>query len=192
MYLLIDNYDSFTHNLVHIFGECGRVVTVERNDQRTAEQIIFDKPRAIVISPGPGYPSTAGICLDLVKFSAERNIPIFGVCLGHQVIGETFGAEIIQNSEIVHGKTSIIGHCGSGIFKDCEKSFSVTRYHSLVINKQTIPNSLNITAWTDDGTIMGVRHKTKKIFGVQFHPESIASQEGKKIIRNFIEIVETV
>lgn len=190
MYILIDNYDSFTHNLFHLFGLCGQVPIVERNDKRAARIIIQERPKAVIISPGPGHPKSAGMCNDLVRGCAENNIPVLGVCLGHQVIGHTFGAKVVKNHEIMHGKTSPIEHSGSGIFSNCKNPLLVTRYHSLIVQKDTLPNFLRITANTKDGTIMGLEHKEKPIFGVQFHPESIASEQGKQLIANFIEIVE--
>ena len=190
MYLLIDNYDSFTHNLFHLFGECGKVPLVERNDVRSAKEIVKEKPKAVIISPGPGHPKSAGICTDLVKLCSEEDIPVLGVCLGHQIIGYAFGATVIRNHEIVHGKLSLITHKGDGVLKNCSKSFKVTRYHSLVLEEYSIPECLDITATTENGVIMGVQHKIHRIYGVQFHPESIASQEGKKIVNEFIRITE--
>ena len=190
MYLLIDNYDSFTHNLYHLFGECGRVPVVERNDVRPAKEIVKEKPKAVIISPGPGHPKSAGICIDLVKYCFDEDIPVLGVCLGHQIIGHAFGATVIRNHEIVHGKLSLITNMGNGVLKNCSKSFKVTRYHSLVLQENSIPECLDVTAKTESGVIMGVQHKTHKIYGVQFHPESIASQEGKKIVNEFIRITE--
>ena len=190
MYLLIDNYDSFTHNLYHLFGECGKVPLVERNDVRSAKEIVKEKPKAVIISPGPGHPKSAGICTDLVKLCSEEDIPVLGVCLGHQIIGYAFGATIIRNHEIVHGKLSLITHTGDGVLKNCSKPFKVTRYHSLVLEEYSIPECLDVTATTENGVIMGVQHKIHRIYGVQFHPESIASQEGKKIVNEFIRITE--
>ena len=190
MYLLIDNYDSFTHNLYHLFGECGKIPMVERNDVRSAKEIIKEKPKAVIISPGPGHPKSAGICTDLVKLCSEEDIPVLGVCLGHQIIGYAFGATIIRNHEIVHGKLSLITHTGTGVLKNCSKSFKVTRYHSLVLEEYSIPECLDVTATTENGVIMGIQHKIHRIYGVQFHPESIASQEGKKIVNEFIRITE--
>ena len=190
MYLLIDNYDSFTHNLYHLFGECGKVPLVERNDARSAKEMVKEKPKAVIISPGPGHPKSAGICTDLVKLCSEEDIPVLGVCLGHQIIGYAFGSTIIRNHEIVHGKLSLITHTGNGVLKNCSKSFKVTRYHSLVLEEHSIPECLDVTATTENGVIMGVQHKIHRIYGVQFHPESIASQEGKKIVNEFIRITE--
>ena len=191
MYLLIDNYDSFTHNLYHLFGACGKIPIVERNDVRSAKEMIRNKPKAVVISPGPGHPKSAGICTDLVKQCANEDIPVLGVCLGHQIIGHAFGACVVRNHEIVHGKLSEVTHTRSGIFKNCSESFRVTRYHSLVLQKNSIPECLNITAKTKSDVIMGIQHRSLRIFGVQFHPESIASEEGKKIITEFIKLAES-
>jgi anthranilate synthase/aminodeoxychorismate synthase-like glutamine amidotransferase len=184
---MIDNYDSFTYNLVQYFGELGVDLSVYRNDAITIDQIKKMDPEKIIISPGPGRPESAGISVDIIrKFSGK--IPILGVCLGHQAIGYTYGGKIIGAKQLMHGKTSLIHHKGKGIFKGVKNPFEATRYHSLVIEKQTLPQELEITAWTDDDEIMGVEHKTLPIWGVQFHPESILTHEGKDLLKNFIKL----
>lgn len=190
MLLMLDNYDSFTYNLVQYFGELGVDVQVHRNDKITVEEIAALNPDHIVISPGPCTPNEAGISLDVIKHFAGKK-PILGVCLGHQSIGQAFGCDIIHAGEIMHGKTSLIYHNNSGIFNGLANPFHATRYHSLVIDKQTIPDCFNITAWTqnDDGSvdeIMGIEHKTLAIQGVQFHPESILTEHGHALLKNFI------
>ena len=187
MILVIDNYDSFTYNLVQYLGELGVKQTVVRNDQITIEEIRKLKPEAIVISPGPCTPKEAGVSVDVVR-ELHKDIPILGVCLGHQAIGEAFGGNIVKASSVMHGKTSLIEHNGTGVFKSVASPFQGTRYHSLIIERATLPSSLDVTAWTDDGTIMGVQHKQYPVFGVQFHPESIATQHGKKILKNFLSM----
>lgn len=188
MLTLIDNYDSFTYNLVQYFGDLGQETHVYRNDQVTVEHVINEKPKGIIISPGPSDPDHAGICLDTIKAAAENNIPLFGVCLGHQSIGQAFGATIIQTSP-VHGKTSNVQHNNKSVFNGLESPIKVTRYHSLIIDPQTVPDDLEVTAETEDGIIMGVAHKTKPVHGVQFHPESIATDHGHKMLKNFIDIL---
>jgi anthranilate synthase component II len=187
MIILIDNYDSFTYNLVHYLGELGADVRVHRNDQITVSEVLAAKPEAIVISPGPGTPDSAGICLDLVT-KAAGSVPVFGVCLGHQCIGQAFGGKVVLAPEMMHGKLSAIRHRGKGVFRDLKDGFEATRYHSLMIERSSVPDSLEITAETDDGVIMGLQHKTLSLHGVQFHPESIASQHGHDILRNFLEL----
>lgn len=187
MIILIDNYDSFTYNLVHYLGELGADVQVHRNDQITVSEVLAAKPEAIVISPGPGTPDNAGICLDLVAKAAGK-VPIFGVCLGHQCIGQAFGGKIVLAPEMMHGKLSAIHHHGKGVFQGLEDGFEATRYHSLMVERASLPEPLEITAETDDGVIMGLQHKTLALHGVQFHPESIASQHGHDILRNFLEL----
>jgi anthranilate synthase component 2 len=187
MILLIDNYDSFTFNLVHFLGDLGARCEVVRNDQITVEEAIARAPEAIVLSPGPCTPNEAGICLDLIAAAAGR-IPLFGVCLGHQAIGQAFGGEVIRAAAPMHGKISPITHGGTDIFAGLPSPFNATRYHSLTIRPETLPDTLIATAHTEDGTIMGLRHRSLPIFGVQFHPESIASEHGHKILQNFLDI----
>ena len=189
MLVLIDNYDSFTYNLVHYFKEIGQEVVVYRNDQKKVEEILDLKPNFIVISPGPSKPSNAGICIDLVKeiVNKKKKIPILGVCLGHQVIAEAFGGKVIQSGKPIHGKVSKIFHKNSKLFSKISNPFNATRYHSLIIDKQELPNCLNITASTEDDTIMAVEHKKLYIFGVQFHPESISTDSGHQLLKNFLK-----
>jgi len=187
MLLVIDNYDSFTYNLVQYLGELGQDVRVYRNDKITLREIEALNPQRVVISPGPCRPREAGISVDLVKHFAGR-IPILGVCLGHQAIGYAFGGEIIHAKKLMHGKTSMIHHDGKTIYKKLPNPFEATRYHSLVIERESIPDELEISAETDDGEIMGVRHKEYIIEGVQFHPESILTKVGKDLLRNFLEL----
>lgn len=187
MILVIDNYDSFTYNLVQYLGELGATLTVVRNDQISVEDVRRMKPEKVVISPGPCTPKEAGVSVELIK-SLHREIPILGVCLGHQAIGEAFGGKVVKAPSIVHGKTSAIHHTGEGIFNGLPMPFTATRYHSLVVEKDTLPPELNVTAWTDDGVIMGVQHKTSKTYGVQFHPESIATRHGKELLKNFLSL----
>jgi anthranilate synthase component 2 len=188
MIVLIDNYDSFTYNLVQYLGELGVEQTVVRNDQITVEELQQMKPQAVVISPGPCTPKEAGISVELIR-RLHTSIPILGVCLGHQAIGEAFGGRVVKAAQVMHGKTSPIVHTGEGIFKNIESPFTATRYHSLVVDRHTLPSELHITAWTEDGTIMGLQHRTHPTFGVQFHPESIATQHGKKILKNFLSML---
>jgi anthranilate synthase component 2 len=187
MLLLIDNYDSFTYNLVHYLGELGADVTVQRNDALQVQDVIAMRPEVIVLSPGPCDPAQAGICLPLTRAAAEADIPLLGVCLGHQTIGEAFGGNVIRCHEIVHGKMGVMQHSGQGLFRGLPSPFLATRYHSLVVERDSLPDCLEVTAWLEDGTIMGLRHKTKMIEGVQFHPESIASEHGHQLLRNFLE-----
>lgn len=186
MLLMIDNYDSFTYNLVQYFGELGEDVRTFRNDEITIEQIEALKPDRICISPGPCTPAEAGICIPILQHFAGK-IPMLGVCLGHQAIGAAFGGKVIRAQQIMHGKTSEITHTGVGIFRGLPSPFTVIRYHSLAIERESLPDCLEITAWTDDGEIMGVRHKEFAIEGVQFHPESILSEHGHAILKNFLE-----
>lgn len=195
MILMIDNYDSFTFNLVQYLGELGTEVLVERNDQITIEQIEELAPERIMLSPGPCTPNEAGISLDVIQHFKGK-LPIFGVCLGHQSIGQIFGGDIVRADEIMHGKTSPIHHKGVGVFTDIPNPFQATRYHSLVIDKKTIPDCLEITAWTETVSgeideIMGVRHKELAIEGVQFHPESILSEYGHDMLRNFLNMKQS-
>ncbi len=190
MILMIDNYDSFTYNLVQYLGELGADVVVERNDQITLKEIEELAPERIMLSPGPCTPAEAGISLDVITHF-QGKLPIFGVCLGHQSIGQVFGGDIVRADEIMHGKTSTMYHKGIGIFKDIPNPFEATRYHSLVIDQNTLPDCLEITAWTENDNgeideIMGVRHKTLAIEGVQFHPESILSEHGHDMLKNFL------
>jgi len=186
MLLMIDNYDSFTYNLVQYLGELGQDVQVYRNDEIDLAKVASLKPDHIVISPGPCTPNEAGISVPLIKEFAGK-IPLLGVCLGHQSIGQAFGGHIIKAKTLMHGKTSLIHHKNIGVFKDLPNPYTATRYHSLVIEKETIPDCLEITAWTDDGEIMGVRHKTLRVEGVQFHPESILTEYGHELLDNFLK-----
>ena len=186
MLLMIDNYDSFTYNLVQYFAELGAEVVVHRNDEITLKQIEALQPQHIVVSPGPCTPNEAGISVPVIKQFAGR-IPILGVCLGHQSIGQAFGGRIIHAKQLMHGKTSAIHHHSTSVFRGLPNPFTATRYHSLVIERETFPDCLEITAWTDDGEIMGVRHKTLAVEGVQFHPESILTEYGHDMLKNFLE-----
>ena len=190
MITLIDNYDSFTFNLVQYLGDLGEQVRVHRNDEVTALHVMGEKPKAIVISPGPSDPDHAGICLELIERAAESNIPLLGVCLGHQAITQAFDGKVIRASRPMHGKVSNIKHKKTGIFKDIPSPYPVTRYHSLIAEKESFPESLKITAETEDGIIMALSHKTKPIHGVQFHPESIATEHGHALLKNFIERIK--
>lgn len=187
MILLIDNYDSFTYNLVHYFGELGADIEVHRNDTLSVDEALALKPEAIVLSPGPCDPDKAGICLELVK-RAAGDIPIFGVCLGHQTIGQVFGGKVIRAPLCMHGKMSRISHEGKGVFEGLSNEFAATRYHSLTLDPDQIPDCLEITARSEDGVIMGIQHKEMPIYGVQFHPESIASEHGHDILANFMKL----
>lgn len=189
MLLLIDNYDSFTYNLVHYLGELGAEVVVKRNDALNVQDAMAMRPSGIVLSPGPCDPSQAGICLAMTHAAADAGIPLFGVCLGHQTIGEAFGGKVIRHNEIVHGKMGRVKHNNTSVFKDIPQPFEATRYHSLIVERDSLPDSLEITAELDDGTIMGLAHKTKPIHGVQFHPESIASEHGHQLLKNFLDLV---
>ena len=186
MLLMIDNYDSFTYNLVQYLAEIGQEVKVVRNDKISIEEINKVNPQYIVISPGPCTPNEAGISLELIE-AFKGKIPILGVCLGHQSIGQAFGGKIIHAQTIMHGKTSKIFHNNKGVFRGIKDPFIATRYHSLVIEKQTLPNCFDITAWTDDNEIMGIKHKELAIEGVQFHPESILSEHGHDLLKNFLD-----
>ncbi|BAQ61706.1 anthranilate synthase [Geminocystis sp. NIES-3708] len=195
MILVIDNYDSFTYNLVQYLGELStefpvaEQIKVYRNDEITVKDIINLNPNGIVISPGPGNPDSAGICLELVQ-KLGQNYPILGVCLGHQTIGQAYGGKVVSAPTLMHGKTSPINHSNIGVFKDIKNPFAATRYHSLVIDKNTIPSILEVTAWTDDGIIMGVKHKEYPfVEGVQFHPESILTDSGLQLLHNFLEYI---
>jgi anthranilate synthase component 2 len=186
MLLMIDNYDSFTYNIVQYFGELGEDVHTVRNDEITLDQIADMNPDRICISPGPKSPKDAGVSVDVLK-EFKGKLPILGVCLGHQAIGEAFGGNIIRARQVMHGKTSKIAHTGEGVFKGLPSPFTVIRYHSLAIERASLPACLEVTAWTDDGEIMGVRHKEFDIEGVQFHPESILSEHGHAMLKNFLE-----
>lgn len=186
MLLMIDNYDSFTYNLVQYFAELGEEVVVYRNDEITLDKITELKPQRIVISPGPCTPNEAGVSLSVIdQFSGD--IPVLGVCLGHQSIGQAFGGKVVHAKQLMHGKTSLIYHSNQGVFRNLPNPFVATRYHSLVVERATLPDCLEITAWTEDGEIMGLRHKTRAIEGVQFHPESILSEHGHDMLENFLK-----
>ncbi len=187
MLILIDNYDSFTYNLVHFLGELGAESEVIRNDKISADEVLKKKPQAIVLSPGPCTPNEAGVCLDLIA-KAAPNVPLLGVCLGHQAIGQVYGGKVIRAPVPMHGKLSTIRHTGKGVFKGLPERFEVTRYHSLIVERSSLPESLEITSETSDGLIMGLQHKTHPVHGVQFHPESIASEQGHALLANFLEI----
>jgi anthranilate synthase component II len=191
MLLLIDNYDSFTYNLVHYLGELGADVKVVRNDALSVQDALGLKPEAILLSPGPRDPAQAGICLSLTKAAATARVPLMGVCLGHQTIGEAFGGKVVRCNEIVHGKMGEIHHQGKGVFAGLPSPLLGTRYHSLVVDRDSLPDELEITAELPDGNIMGLRHKTLPIEGVQFHPESIRSEHGHAMLRNFLDMAKT-
>ncbi len=190
MLLLIDNYDSFTYNLVHYLGELGADVQVQRNDALSVAEAMALKPSAILLSPGPCDPDQAGICLELTLAAAQARTPLLGVCLGHQAIGQAFGGRIVRCHEIVHGKMGTMQHDGSGLFAGLPSPFQATRYHSLVVERASLPDALRVTATLEDGTIMGLAHRTLPIHGVQFHPESIASEHGHKMLQNFLDMAK--
>jgi anthranilate synthase component 2 len=187
MLVLIDNYDSFTYNLVHFIGELGTTSEVIRNDKITADEVIRMKPKAIVLSPGPCTPNEAGVCLELIA-KAGAKIPLLGVCLGHQSIGQAYGGKVIRAPAPMHGKLSTITHTDTGVFRGLPPKIEVTRYHSLIVERSSLPDCLEVNAETSDGIIMGLRHKTHPVHGVQFHPESIASEQGHALLANFLEI----
>ncbi|MDA8231728.1 MAG: aminodeoxychorismate/anthranilate synthase component II [Magnetospirillum sp.] len=187
MFLLIDNYDSFTYNLWHYLGELGATVEVRRNDALGVEEAMAMAPEGIVLSPGPCDPDKAGICLDLIR-RAAGTVPLFGVCLGHQAIGQAFGGKVVRAPAPMHGKVCDIHHDGSGVFAGLPTPFRATRYHSLVVERETLPAGLHVSAWSDDGLIMGLAHKTLPVWGVQFHPESIETQHGHRMLRNFLDL----
>ena len=187
MITIIDNYDSFTYNLVHYFGDLGVEANVYRNDEKTVAQVFAEKPEAIVLSPGPCTPNEAGICLELIE-KANGKLPILGVCLGHQSIGQVYGGKIVRAPVPMHGKLSRIHHNGRSVFRGLNNDFLATRYHSLTIAPESMPADLEVTATTDDGVIMGVMHKTHPVHGVQFHPESIASENGHALLQNFLRL----
>jgi anthranilate synthase component 2 len=187
MILVIDNYDSFTYNLVHYLNELGAETHVVRNDAVTVREALGMQPQGVLLSPGPKTPNEAGICLALLD-AAPAELPIFGVCLGHQAIGQAYGGAVIHAKALMHGKTSAIHHDGKGVFAGLKNPFTATRYHSLSVRKEDLPAALEVTAWTEDGEIMGVQHRTRPVFGVQFHPESIATECGYELLANFLEI----
>jgi anthranilate synthase component II len=187
MILVIDNYDSFTYNLVHYLNELGAETEVVRNDQISVQDALALRPEAILLSPGPCTPNEAGICLALLG-AAPDDLPILGVCLGHQAIGQAYGGEVVRAKTLMHGKTSQIRHEGKGLFKAMPEGFTATRYHSLSVAKDSLPAELEITAWADDGEIMGLQHRSRPVFGVQFHPESIATQGGHDLLGNFLDL----
>ena len=187
MILVIDNYDSFTYNLVHYLNELGAETLVHRNDALSVAEALGMKPQGVLLSPGPKTPDDAGICLSLLT-AAPADLPIFGVCLGHQAIGQAYGGEVVRAKAIMHGKTSQIHHEGKGVFAGLKNPFTATRYHSLSVEKDQLPADLEVTAWTEDGEIMGVQHRTRPVFGVQFHPESIATECGHELLANFLDV----
>ncbi|WP_298848017.1 aminodeoxychorismate/anthranilate synthase component II [uncultured Ruegeria sp.] len=187
MLLLIDNYDSFTYNLVHYLGELGAEMVIRRNDALDVQEAMAMNPAGILLSPGPCDPDQAGICLALTEAAAETKTPLLGVCLGHQTIGQVFGGKVVRCHEIVHGKMSTMNHTGKGLFAGLPSPFEATRYHSLIVDRETLPDCLEITAELEDGTIMGLQHKELPIHGVQFHPESIASEHGHALLKNFLQ-----
>ncbi len=187
MILVVDNYDSFTYNLVHYLAELGAETRVVRNDDLTAAEAFALKPEAILLSPGPCTPNEAGICLAVIE-TAPLDLPIFGVCLGHQAMGQAFGGEVIRAKSLMHGKTSPIEHAGQSVFRGLPSPFTATRYHSLAVRRETLPDVLEVTAWTADGEIMGLAHRTRPIHGVQFHPESIATEHGHDLLANFLDL----
>jgi anthranilate synthase component 2 len=189
MILVIDNYDSFTYNLVHYLNELGADTVVHRNDDLSVQEALGLKPNAVLLSPGPKAPDQAGICLPLLR-GAPDDLAILGVCLGHQAIGQAYGGDVIRAKEVMHGKTSKIFHNDQGVFKGLPNPFIATRYHSLAVDKATLPDDLEITAWTEDGEIMGVQHKTRPVYGVQFHPESIATEGGHQLLANFLDLAK--
>lgn len=190
MLLLIDNYDSFTYNLVHYLGELGAEVVVRRNDALSVDEAMGMNPAAILLSPGPCDPDRAGICLGLTQAAAATATPLMGVCLGHQTIGQAFGGRVVRAGEIVHGKMGAIRHDGGGVFAGLPSPFAATRYHSLVVERDSLPDTLEVTAALEDGTIMGLSHRTLPIHGVQFHPESIASEHGHALLGNFLKLMK--
>ncbi|MCR0980506.1 anthranilate synthase component II [Roseomonas populi] len=188
MILLIDNYDSFTFNLVHFLGELGAEVAVWRNDALSVDQAIEMKPQAVILSPGPCTPNEAGICLDLIGAAAGKGVPVFGVCLGHQSIGQAFGGAVVRAPQPVHGKVHDMHHGGSDVFAGLPSPFKATRYHSLVVRRDDLPETLKVTAETEDGLVMGLAHRDLPVWGVQFHPESIASQHGHDMLANLLRL----
>jgi anthranilate synthase component 2 len=187
MILVVDNYDSFTFNLVHYLNELGASTVVRRNDVMDTAEALAMGPDAVLLSPGPCTPNEAGICLDLIE-SAPPELPILGVCLGHQAIGQAFGGKVVRAKTLMHGKTSPVRHRGAGLFRDLPDGFTATRYHSLAVEPESLPDVLEVTAWTEDGEIMGLSHKSRPVYGVQFHPESIATEGGHKLLANFLAL----
>ncbi len=187
MFLLIDNYDSFTYNLWHYLGELGAEVEVRRNDALTVDQAMALRPQGIVLSPGPCDPDRAGICLDLIR-RAAGSVPLLGVCLGHQAIGQAFGGKVVRAPKPMHGKVDAISHDGSGVFAGVASPFRATRYHSLVVERESFPACLHVSAWSGDGMVMGLAHKGLAVWGVQFHPESIETEHGHQMLRNFLDL----
>ena len=187
MILVIDNYDSFTYNLVHYLNELGGETVVRRNDALSVQDALGMKADAVLLSPGPCTPNEAGICLPLLR-GAPEDLPILGVCLGHQAIGQAYGGDVVRAKAIMHGKTSEIHHDGKGLFQGLPNPFTATRYHSLAVSRETLPDELEVTAWTDDGEIMGFQHRTRPVYGVQFHPESIATEGGHQLLANFLDL----
>ena len=187
MILVIDNYDSFTYNLVHYVNELGAETVVHRNDKISVQDALALAPEGVILSPGPCTPNEAGICLPLLR-AAPANLPILGVCLGHQAIGQAYGGEVIRAKALMHGKTSTIHHNGQGVFKGIPDGFTATRYHSLSVRREDLPPELEMTAWTDDGEIMGMQHRERPVHGVQFHPESIATEYGHELLANFLDL----
>jgi anthranilate synthase component II len=187
MILVIDNYDSFTYNLVHYLNELGAETVVHRNDALTVQEALGLHPEAVLLSPGPCAPDQAGICLPLLR-GAPEGLAILGVCLGHQAIGQAYGGDVVRAKSIMHGKTSQIHHADKGLFKGLPNPFTATRYHSLAVDRATLPDDLEVTAWTEDGEIMGFQHRTRPVFGVQFHPESIATEGGHQLLDNFLSL----
>ena len=190
MLLLIDNYDSFTYNLVHYLGALGAEVAVHRNNRLSVADALALRPAGILLSPGPCDPDQAGICLELTRAAAEHRIPLLGVCLGHQTLGQAFGGKVVRAGEIVHGKMGQMHHDGTGVFAGLPSPFAATRYHSLVVERESLPEALRITAELEDGTIMGLQHRSLPLHGVQFHPESIRSEHGHALLRNFLETLK--
>lgn len=188
--LLIDNYDSFTYNLVHYLGELGAEVAVHRNDKITVEEALALRPAGILLSPGPCDPDKAGICLELTQAAADAGLPLLGVCLGHQTLGQTFGGKVVRAGDIVHGKLGLMHHEGQGVFAGLPSPFPATRYHSLVVERDSLPDCLQVTAALEDGTIMGLQHRELPLHGVQFHPESIRSEHGHKMLQNFLDLMK--
>ena len=189
MLLLIDNYDSFTYNLVHYLGSLGAEIAVHRNDALNVQEAMALRPSGILLSPGPCDPDQAGICLALTEAAAETGTPLMGVCLGHQTIGQAFGGKVVRHSDIVHGKLGTMHHSGKGVFAGLPTPFAATRYHSLVVDRESLPDCLEITAELEDGTIMGLQHRSLPIQGVQFHPESIRSEHGHAMLKNFLDML---
>ncbi len=189
MILVVDNYDSFTYNLVHYLAELGAPTHVVRNDDLTVDEAWALDPQAVLLSPGPCSPNEAGVCLSLIRTAAE-DMPILGVCLGHQAIGQAFGGEVVRAKALMHGKTSPMHHEGLSVFRGLPSPFTATRYHSLAVRRETLPDVLQVTAWTEDGEIMGLSHRTRPIHGVQFHPESIATEHGHDLLANFLDLAK--